>query len=108
MIEARMRGLAQALTLAEPTATLPNIGPRLLMHRESDALLMLDDCEYLMRVPIGGDWARFVCSGGSVVVAVGLAPLPAHAPQDVVESYVVDRVAEGRLLLGKTHVIPST
>ncbi|KUL26652.1 hypothetical protein ADL12_32380 [Streptomyces regalis] len=102
-IEARMRGLADALTLAAPHKPLPHIGPRLFMHRSADALLSLDDCDYLLRVPIGGEWARFACAGGTVTIAVGLDPLGPGAPLAVVDAYVTERVIEGRLYLGKTR-----
>ncbi|MCP3821900.1 hypothetical protein NLX86_28550 [Streptomyces sp. A3M-1-3] len=103
MVEARMRGLADALTLAEPAALLPDIGPRLFMHRESDALLRLDGCDYLLHVPIGGGWARFVCDGGTVTVVVGLDPLPVSSSLEVVDAYITERATQGRLLLGKTR-----
>ncbi len=103
VIEARMRGLARALALAEPHERLSDIGPRLFMHRSADAVLSLDGCDYLLRVPIGGDWARFVCAGGTVTLAVGLDPLPAGAPLQVVDAYLTQRVTEGRLFLGKTR-----
>jgi hypothetical protein len=102
VIEARMRGLARALTLAEPHKPLPDIGPRLFMYRSADALLSLDDCDYLLRVPIGGDWARFVCNGGVVTIAVGLDPLPSESALAAVEAYITQQVTEGRLYLGKT------
>ncbi|MFC9913953.1 hypothetical protein [Streptomyces sp. NPDC059862] len=104
MIEARMRGLAQALTLAEPTEPLPDIGARLFMYRDADVLLSLDGCDYLLHVLIGGEWARFVCNGGTVTVMVGLDPLPARSPLEVVDAYITQRVRQGRLLLGKTQV----
>ncbi|WP_328437574.1 hypothetical protein OHA71_10635 [Streptomyces sp. NBC_00444] len=103
MVEARMRGLARALTLAEPSQPLPDIGARLFMYRDMDVLLSLDGCDYLLHVPIGGDWARFVCNGGTVTVAVGLDPLPARSRLEVVDEYVTRRVCESRLLLGKTR-----
>ncbi|WP_409471922.1 hypothetical protein [Streptomyces sp. HC307] len=103
VIEARMRGLAHALTLAEPHKPLPDIGPRLFMYRSADALLSLDDCDYLLHVPIGGQWARFVCDGGTVTVVVGLDPLAPGSPIEAVDAYITQRVTEGRLLLGKTR-----
>lgn len=103
LLAARMRGLADALSLAEPATTLPDIGPRLYMHRESAAVLRLDGCDYLMHIPIGGEWARFVCDGGTVTLAVGLDPLPARSALTAVEPYITHGVTEGRLLLGKTR-----
>ncbi|MFD5874076.1 hypothetical protein [Streptomyces sp. NPDC060322] len=103
VIEARMRGLSKSLGLASPDAPLPDIGDRLFMHRETDAALLLDGCDYFLHAPIGGEWARFVCAGGTVAVTVGLAPLPRHVAQEVVEAYLVERAVEGRLLMGKTR-----
>lgn len=103
MVEARMRGLAHALSLAEPSQPLPDVGARLFMYRDTDVLLSLDGCDYLLHVPIGGDWARFVCDGGTVTVTVGLDPLPAGSSIEVVDAYITRRVREGRLLLGKTR-----
>lgn len=98
-----MRGLADALALAEPAAVLPDIGPRLFMSAESEVVLRLDGCQYAMRARAEEGWRRFVNDGGTVAVAVGLDPLPTRAPRELVERYVVDRVTEGRLLLGKAR-----
>ncbi|WP_103534654.1 hypothetical protein [Streptomyces sp. SM11] len=106
MVEARMRGLADALTLAEPTVLLPDIGSRLFMHQESDVLLRLDGCDYLLHVPIGGDWVRFVCDGGTVTVVVGPDPLPVSSSLEFVDAYVTERALQGRLRLGKTRAAP--
>lgn len=104
LIESRMRGLARALSLAEPSEKLPDIGPRLSMHRESLAVLRLDGCGYRLHIPTGGEWARFVRGGGTVTVAVGLDTLPPHLALDAVEPYVSRSVTAGRLFLGKTRV----
>ncbi|MEU5302208.1 hypothetical protein ACH4YO_23935 [Streptomyces noursei] len=103
IIEARMRGLAAALMLDTSTAPLRDIGPRLTMHHESDAHLALDGCDYDLRVPIGGDWTRFVCDGGVVTVVVGLDPLPASSKRAVVAAYMSNGALTNRLLLGETH-----
>lgn len=111
VIEARMRGLAAALRLATAGPTLPDMGRRLHMHYESDVIMSLDGCPYDMRIPIGGEWARFVSGGGTVTVAIGLDPLPVKSPKTAVAAYVVNRWHTGRLLLGKaraTHLGRST
>lgn len=55
-IEGDMRGLATALSLADPSARLPDIGPRLVVHGRS-ALLSLDGCQAALHVP---GWRRVV------------------------------------------------
>jgi anti-sigma regulatory factor (Ser/Thr protein kinase) len=97
-----MRAVAACLALGECSMTLPDIGPRLHMHGH-DVFLRLDWCEYLLCVPIGGRWATFARTGGTVAVAVGLDPLPSHSPQDKVTGYMAASAHAGRLFMGKTR-----
>lgn len=97
-----MRGVAACLALAECSTPLPDIGPRLHMDGRG-VFLRLDRCEYLLRLPIGGRWATFARAGGTVAVAVGLDPLPAHSPQDTVAAYMATSARVGRLYMGKTR-----
>lgn len=99
-IQASMRGLAHALGLAEPNERMPDIGPRLFMHRCADALLSLDGTDYLLHVPIGGAWARFACAGGPVIVMVGLEPLSAGTPLAAVDAYIAEHTANRSLFFG--------
>lgn len=96
-----MRGLAASLGLVSCTDTLPDIGPRLFIEGMG-AFLRLDGCEYLLHVPVAGPWNEFAAAGGTVAVAVGLDPLPAHSPKELVEAYLTASARAGRLFLGKT------
>ncbi|MEV6395605.1 hypothetical protein AB0M39_12635 [Streptomyces sp. NPDC051907] len=101
-IEDRMRGLANALTLADPSAQLPDIGPRLFVHGRY-AVLDLDACSFVLRVPVSAQWASFVSAGAPVVVSVGLDPLQPLTPFDAIRPYLSGAARHARLYLGKTR-----
>lgn len=103
-IEGDMRGLAAALSLAEPSARLPDIGPRLVVHGRS-ALLSLDGCQAALHVPVSAEWSGFVSVGAPV--AVGLDPLQPRTPFAAVRPYVSEGAQRGRLFLGKTRAEPA-
>jgi hypothetical protein len=104
VIEARMRGLAAALHLAEPShdGVVPSLHRRFLMHG-THAVLGLDGCPVDMSVPMDEQWARPVRAGVQVVVAVGLDPLPHAAPRATVAAYLESRWYSGRILMGATR-----
>ncbi|MBT2466548.1 hypothetical protein J7E97_01385 [Streptomyces sp. ISL-66] len=104
-IELSMQGLVSALTLAEPSAKLPDIGPRLVVHGRA-AILSLDGCSFVMRVPVSAEWAEFVTAGAPVVIEVGLDPLQPMTPFDALRPYVSEGARHGRLFLGKTRAEP--
>jgi hypothetical protein len=108
VIEARMRGLAAALHLSEPSpdGVVPSLTRRFLLHG-SHAVLALDGCPVDMSVPMGDEWARAVRVGVQVVVAVGLDPLPHAAPRATVAAYLESRWYSGRILMGATHATPA-
>jgi hypothetical protein len=103
--ELQMRGLAKGLGLAPPHALLPDLGTRLFPYESesTSVVITIDDCEHLMRVPIGGQWFRFVADGGPVVIALGFDRLKPDANREEVETFLADSAITGRLLLGKTH-----
>ncbi|RZU21756.1 hypothetical protein EV567_2261 [Streptomyces sp. BK239] len=104
-IETRMRGLGASLGLAPASDLLPDIGRRLRMQGQATVILDIDQCDYLLRVPVGaGEWTRFVDEGGPVAVAVGLDELSRGADRDRVEDYLAVTAAGDRLLMGKTCV----
>ncbi|NGO70640.1 hypothetical protein [Streptomyces boncukensis] len=103
VIEARMRGLAVALGLDEPTKPLPDIGPRLVVHRDDlAAVLLLDRSQHALRVPTNPEWFRFVVGGGAVIVAVGLDALSADVSLAAADQHIVTKVEASRVLVGKT------
>jgi hypothetical protein len=91
--------LARALRLAPPSRRLPDIGERVTAAGAGHAVVRLDGCEHLMRVPVGERWA-FVRAGGPAAVLVGLAPLAREAPAAAVEPYLARTAMSGRLRLG--------
>ncbi|WP_405891532.1 hypothetical protein OG427_40100 [Streptomyces sp. NBC_00133] len=100
--EGDMRGLAAALSLADPSARLPDIGPRLVVRGRS-ALLSLDGCRAALHVPVSAEWSGFASAGAPVAVAVGLDPLQPRTPFAAVGPYVSEGAQRGRLFLGKTR-----
>jgi hypothetical protein len=92
--------LARSLRLAPPSRRLPDIGDRVTVLGEGHAVVRVDGCEHLMRVPVGERWASFVRSGGPVALLVGLAPLARDAPAVAVAPYLVRSAQAGRLRLG--------
>jgi hypothetical protein len=103
LIGQRMRGLADGLGLAPASQPLPDMGRRLFMHGRTAALLVVDGCNYLLRVPTGGEWSSFVTDGGPVAVALGLDELATHANRETVEAYLTKCTRGDRLLMGKTY-----
>lgn len=92
--------LARALRLAPPRRRLPDIGERVTVAGADHAVVRLDGCEHLMRVPVGEKWAGFVRAGGPTAVLVGLDPLAREAPAAAVEPYLARTATAGRLRLG--------
>lgn len=105
-IEGAMRGLASALSLADASARLPDIGPRLVVHGRS-AFLSVDGCRATVHVPVSAEWSQFVSYGATVAVGVGLDPLAPRTSFDTVMPYVSEGAQHGRLFLGKTWAEPA-
>ena len=101
-VDASMRSLSKALALDAGANPLPDVGRRLLVS-QAGVLLRLDGADYLLHAPIAGPWSEFACRGGTVVLAVGLDPLTAHAATETVWAYLSVRARAGRVLLGKTR-----
>lgn len=107
VIQAQMRGLGAALGLAPASEELPDMGSRLIVRGSTAAVLRIDRCAYVLRVPVPAAWARFVAGGGTVVVSVGLDALARGSDRGAVEEYLTESASTDRLLMGKAHVRPS-
>lgn len=99
--ERKMRGLAACLSLAPPSALLPDIEGRLTMSGRTEVLVSIVGCGHDLRVPVGTQWGGFAAAGGPVVVVVGLDPLPGGADRRAVSAYLAEGARSGRLLLGR-------
>ncbi|MDT0423503.1 hypothetical protein [Streptomyces evansiae] len=106
-IEQELRGLAEALGLGESLDKMRNAGSRVWLRGQSGAALKLDGTHLSVQLPpVGPGWSRFVAEGGPVCIVVGLDPLAAGAPREVIEWYLADVIPHGRSLIGSAAVAP--
>ncbi|WP_406321069.1 hypothetical protein [Streptomyces sp. NBC_00519] len=106
-IEQQMRGLAEALGLGESHDKMRDAGPRVWLRGQSGAAISLDGTRLAVQLPpVGTQWSTFVAAGGPVCIVVGLDPLPAGAPREVVEQYLADALSYGRSLIGSAAAAP--
>ncbi|MEV6836750.1 hypothetical protein AB0N17_19960 [Streptomyces sp. NPDC051133] len=101
-IEARMRGVAQALGAGRPDRELPDVGPRVAIHR-GVVLVRLDGTPHALtaRAP---RWGQIITGLGLVLLAVGLDPLSPGAHGAEVDEYIERAGATGRIRFAGARV----
>jgi hypothetical protein len=104
-IEARMRGIANALGAAPAAAPLQSTGPRVAVHR-GVVMVRLDGIEHVLTVR-AGRWARIVEDLGQVLLVVGLDPLSQASAQVEVDQYIEKSVHSGGLYMAVAGVVES-
>ncbi|WP_261398791.1 hypothetical protein [Streptomyces misionensis] len=85
-IEAGMRGVAQALGAGRPDCFLPDVGPRVAIHRGT-VLIRFEGAPHLLttRAP---RWVQIVTGLGLVLLAVGFDPLSPGTHGAEVDEYI--------------------
>ncbi|WP_029391765.1 hypothetical protein [Streptomyces xiaopingdaonensis] len=104
-IEARMRGVAEAIGASPPGPLLPESGPRLTVHGAGLLLVHLDGTPHALRLHQPARRLHVLAGLGQVLLAVGLDPLGSHACGAAVDRYVEAAGEAGRVCFAAAGVL---
>lgn len=104
-IEARMRGVADALGAAPAHAPLPYVGARVAVH-QGVVLVRFDDTLHALAIR-PGRWTQVVRDLGQVLLIVGLDPLQGGAHGAEIDQYIESEGVARRLFTGIAGVADS-
>lgn len=97
-------GMADAMRLRPAAQRVPHVGNLLIMRRDIVAL-DYGHPEYVMRIPEPGDqWRAHAALGRPVCIALGLDPIPPGAGAEIIDRYIQNGAATGRVHMGATGV----